>query len=86
MSVTPIACDPTWVSVCCKQEMCALCGQPASAKVAEEIFFDDPFLLRHGLSAYVCASHFLQLMGPAGINYIENTRQKKLCAVNFDEE
>jgi hypothetical protein len=85
MSVSPIFCNPTaWVSACCKDQQCALCGQPASAKVAEEIFFDDPYLIRHALSAYVCASHFLQIMGPAGLTSVEEFRSKQ-CPLSEGE-
>lgn len=54
-----------FVSVTCEGERC-WCGQPAVKKVGEEIPFDDPTLLRHNLTSYVCSTHYAQLMGPAG--------------------
>lgn len=53
-----------FVSACCEGEMC-FCGAPASAKVAEVIFHDDPLPHRHELTSYVCAAHFRQIMGSA---------------------
>ena len=41
-----------------------MCGAPSAAKVGEEIFHDDPHPVRHNLTAYVCADHFRQIMGP----------------------
>ncbi len=54
-----------WISQSCQGETCNMCGAPAAAKVGEEIFEDDPFQMRHNLTAYVCADHFRQIMGPA---------------------
>lgn len=60
---TPLA---PWRSACCEGETCSMCGEPAAAKVGEEIFSDDPNPHRHNLTAYVCAEHFAQIMGPFG--------------------
>jgi hypothetical protein len=53
-----------FVSGCCKGELC-FCGEAASHKVEETIFFDDPLPQRHPLTAYVCDKHFRHIMGPA---------------------
>jgi len=55
-----------WRSATCAGETCSLCGAPAEAKVGEEIAHDDPHPMRHNLTAYICAKHFADLMGPAG--------------------
>jgi hypothetical protein len=53
-----------------------MCGKPAAAKVGEEIFDDDPHPYRHNFTAYVCADHFAQIMGPLGKVLMERTNQK----------
>lgn len=50
-------------SACCEGERC-YCGAPADRKVEETIFHDDPSPNRHPFTAYVCADHFAQVMGP----------------------
>jgi hypothetical protein len=90
MSVTPTNYDPSaWVSTCCRAQVCALCGQPASTKVAEAIATDDPFSFRQALTAYVCASHFQQIMGVAGVRFVLDFRAKfcgtDLCADMADQ-
>ena len=52
-----------FVSGYCQGEKC-YCGDPASHKVEEVIFHDDPLPGRHPLTAYVCDVHFRRLMGP----------------------
>lgn len=52
------------ISRCCKGETCR-CGQPATHKVEENIFEDDPFPMRHPFTAYVCCECFGRIMGPA---------------------
>ena len=54
-----------FVSATCQGERCR-CGAPAVKKVGEEIAFDDPNPQRHNLTAYVCAHHYAELMGPLG--------------------
>lgn len=44
---------------------CAICGERSTHKVGEEIPHDDPFQMRHNLTAYVCCRHFRKLLGPA---------------------
>lgn len=39
------------------------CGDPASHKVGEEIFDDDPIPHRHNLTAYLCCRHYRLVMG-----------------------
>jgi hypothetical protein len=56
-------------SLTCVGERC-WCGQPAAKKVGEEIAFDDPMPNRHNLTAYVCAEHYAQLMGPLGAEQV----------------
>lgn len=51
-----------FVSACCGGERCAMCGDAAQAKVEEVIFSDDPTKNRHPFTAYVCRSHFDQIM------------------------
>jgi hypothetical protein len=79
MTVTPILCDPIWVSACCKNEVCALCGQAANAKVIEVIQPDDPFSSRRAMTGYLCSNHFLQLMGPSAVMSVEEYRNGLLC-------
>jgi hypothetical protein len=54
-----------FVSACCEGERCAICGAPATHKLEEAIFHDDPQPQRHPLTAYVCCEHFRAIMGPA---------------------
>ncbi len=42
-----------------------LCGNRGQHKLEEEIPFDDPFPIRHNLTAYVCCKHFREILGPA---------------------
>ena len=51
-----------FVSKVCQGEKC-YCGKPATNKVEETIFFDDPLPTRHGFTAYLCEVHFDQIMG-----------------------
>jgi hypothetical protein len=65
-----------FVSACCTGVKCR-CGDPASHKVEEAIFVDDPsqdkslgrieraMLQRHPFTQYVCCKCFRALMGPA---------------------
>lgn len=53
-----------WVSASCRGETCSMCGEPAVAKVGEEIMSDDPHPHRHNLTAYVCPKHFGEIFGP----------------------
>ncbi len=53
-----------FVSFTCDGELCH-CGAPAVRKVGEEIPVDDPHPARHNLTSYVCAEHYIELMGPA---------------------
>lgn len=46
------------------------CGHAAAKKVGEEILFDDPNPNRHNLTAYVCAVHYAQMMGPTGASQV----------------
>lgn len=50
-------------SACCEGERC-FCGAEADRKLEETIFRDDPLPNRHPFTAYVCAEHFSQIMGP----------------------
>lgn len=53
-----------FVSNSCEGELC-YCGAPASHKVEETLFDDDPARHRHPLTRYICHAHFRLLMGPA---------------------
>lgn len=57
--------EKVFVSASCDGERCH-CGAPAVRKVGEEISYDDPNPRPHNLTAYVCARHFAEVMGPAG--------------------
>jgi hypothetical protein len=65
-----------WRSVSCEGERCSVCGEPASAKVGEEIMSDDPFQHRHNLTAYLCAGHFTQIMGQGGVEWVDAMRAR----------
>lgn len=65
-----------WRSPSCWGERCSICHRSASHKVEEDIFHDDPFALRHPLTAYVCTTHFRQIMGAAGCDQVEKVRQE----------
>jgi hypothetical protein len=59
-----------FVSASCRGEKCGICVRnsfpaPATHKVGEEVFADDPDPIRHNLTAYVCCRHFFIIMGPA---------------------
>ena len=58
--------DSGFVSGCCKGEICSLCGKPATNKLEETIFHDDPNKMRHPLTAYVCREHFRMIVGGLG--------------------
>lgn len=60
---------PDKISAACVGERCH-CGEPAVKKVGEEIMFDDVMPDRHNLTAYVCAKHYAELMGPAGARQV----------------
>lgn len=65
-----------WQSASCKGEKCRLCGEPAAAKVGEEIMWDDPATNRHNLTAYVCEAHFRQIFGNGGVDMVEKYRRR----------
>jgi hypothetical protein len=60
-----------FVSKCCGGEVCGMCSKesngvikiPATHKVGEETFDDDPRLSFHNLTQYVCCKHFQAIMG-----------------------
>jgi hypothetical protein len=58
--------DSGFVSKCCKGEICSVCGKPATNKLEEAIFYDDPKKMRHPLTAYVCREHFRMIVGWLG--------------------
>ena len=47
----------------CTGEKCGICGEPATHKVSEVVFDDDPDTHRHPLTSYVCYRHFRAIMG-----------------------
>jgi hypothetical protein len=51
-----------FVSATCRGERCAVCGDPATHKVGEEIAHDDPTPIRHNLTAYLCCAEFEAVM------------------------
>lgn len=52
-----------FVSKSCNGEKCR-CGQPATKKIEETIFWDDPDKERHPFTQYVCQVHFDEVMRP----------------------
>jgi hypothetical protein len=62
----PALADSGFVSRCCKGEICSVCGKPATNKLEETIFYDDPNKMRHPLTAYVCREHFRMIVGGLG--------------------
>jgi hypothetical protein len=57
--------EQAFVSVSCIGETCTICDEPATKKVGEEILQDDPYPMRHNMTAYVCATHFEMIFSPA---------------------
>jgi hypothetical protein len=55
-----------FISGCCEGEKCSVCGKPATNKLEETIFYDDPYPMRHPLTAYVCKEHFRMIVGRLG--------------------
>jgi hypothetical protein len=53
-----------FVSRYCKGEKCSMCWKqetklaPATHKISEQIFDDDPNRNRHPLTLYICDKHF----------------------------
>ncbi len=67
-----------FISGSCIGEKCSMCSEPATKKVEEHIFHDDPEQNRHGLTAYVCEKHFNRIMGVSptrGDRFVEKTEQ-----------
>lgn len=58
-----------WASLSCVGETCSQCANPATHKVEETIFEDDPHPIRHPLTAYLCCFHFSSVMGPTAPCY-----------------
>ncbi len=54
---------PHPVSMYLESTRCAICGSPASHKVAEELCEDNPNRTRHPWTDYLCCEHFLMIMG-----------------------
>ncbi len=54
---------PHFVSASCRGEKCQICKAPATHKVGEEIFDDDPNQVRHNLTAYVCCKCLGMIFG-----------------------
>jgi hypothetical protein len=54
-----------FVSAACRGETCTMCREPATHKVGEEIFHDDPMPYRHNLTAYICCPCFVKIVGTA---------------------
>ncbi len=62
----PLVSSGGFVSGCCEGEKCSVCGKPATNKLEETIFQDDPYPMRHPLTAYVCKEHFRMIVGSLG--------------------
>jgi hypothetical protein len=52
-----------FVSSTCIGEICRMCQKPATHKVGEEVADDDPHLIRHNYTAYVCCGCFAMIFG-----------------------
>lgn len=55
---------------------CTQCGHPASHKVGEEIFPDDPNPVRHEFTSYLCCYCFSSVMGLRGDGTCPRAREK----------
>lgn len=64
-----------WRSASCEGERCR-CGEPAYAKVGEQIMHDDPYKARHNLTAYICEAHYRELMGGRGVEIVAHFRAR----------
>lgn len=53
----------SFISKACNGEICSVCGESATNKLEETIFFDEPNKMRHPLTAYVCREHFQMIVG-----------------------
>jgi hypothetical protein len=62
--VNRVLVDNGFVSGSCQGEVCSVCGKPATNKLEETIFWDDPYPNRHNLTAYVCREHFDMIVRP----------------------
>lgn len=51
------------MSMHCEGERCTMCNAPATHKVAEVVFDDDPLPHRHELTSYLCTPCFNTVMG-----------------------
>jgi hypothetical protein len=52
-----------FISASCGMQKCGACGWPATHKLEETIFHDDPLPARHPLTSYVCCAHFRLIVG-----------------------
>lgn len=55
--------DPHFISAACRGELCRICNEPATHKVGEEFFFDDPGPPRHNMTAYLCCRDLRWVLG-----------------------
>lgn len=67
-----------FISATCEGERC-FCGQPAVRKVGEEMAYDEPNVVRHNLTSYVCAEHYTIIMGPAGARQLGLYAERKFA-------
>ncbi len=68
-SVKPWLSEGHFVSGSCVGERCAVCREPATHKIGEEIPHDHPHRDRHNFTAYVCCAEFVRLLGPWAAEY-----------------
>ena len=63
-----------------------MCAEPATHKVGEEIPSDDPELMRHNYTAYVCCKHFRLIFGSAVpcANHVTLVKESALCVGKVD--
>lgn len=60
-----------FISESCEGEKC-YCGKPATHKVGEEIFHDDPNPERHNFTRYVCCEHFVLIFGKVAKKFCDS--------------
>lgn len=60
-----------FVSASLAQQVCSVCGKPATHKIGEEHGSDDRRRIFHNLTNWLCCQHFRMVIGPAAVCGIE---------------
>lgn len=75
-----------FISACCRGELCRQCKKPATHKVGEEHFLDDPRPVMHRLTAYLCCACFRSIMGACSMfEAIEKPEPERMAPLDADE-